>query len=385
MDKVTLAKRNNVARMRSQTLTPVFKEGFLTVTKKVRDQKYWFRVDLNTLWWFSSDKAKVSNHFYFLSHILNATPRPPRADLQVFTKEQNYILQAESDDERDAWVKSILLAKQQQQTDQQSYQHATSEKQIKYRILDIQKCSADLLGQYHAAVFDQRLWIHKNEQDIAAGKGVCSVDLRGAKVQRIPGKSDIFELKTPDISLSFAANSSDSVSEWCQLLENSISGIRTVNDILQQVWSACPGLHKELGHGFSKLHNLHTEHELWTEDITEILCTLGNNEAVKCWCGQAPLRRKFSISNPLCLQNIQAKYHRWCPPNISQEKLTEELHETVKKADLAQTLNLLIAGARALPSVYASALLAGQDAQAALIDFNIDDGNFMEPPWQDIL
>ncbi|CAM9251974.1 unnamed protein product, partial [Lampetra fluviatilis] len=169
------------------------------------------------------------------------------------------------------------------------------------------------------------------------------------------------------------------------------------------VCTQCAGAHRSLGQNASRIRSLTIDQTAWTEDVVQMLLSLGNERSNSFWAALVPPSEALGhggchggghggghgghgghdggrVAPPTATERadfVRAKYVEGRYRKIhrlygSSQELHEALLEAVQKPDVLETLMLVFSGAEATPAAYAAALRGGQKAQAEFINQNIN-------------
>ncbi|NXO03060.1 ARAP2 protein, partial [Rhinopomastus cyanomelas] len=370
-------------------------------------QKRWVRFDGDSISYYNNEKEVFSKGIILLSAI--KTVRVHRENkFEVVTSQRTFVFRVDKEDERNDWVTTVLGALKSQAENNSPSRAPVAPEKSGY---------LELKG-YKAKVFTvlqgSTVWVCKTEQDFQAGFGVTVIPMNVANVKQVDRTAkQSFEVITPYKSFSFAAESEREKQEWIEVLQQSIAETLSDYEVAEKIWfnesnrscadcrapgpdwasinlcvvicKKCAGQHRSLGPRDSKVRSLKMDASIWSNELIELLITIGNKRANSFWAGNLPPDKELPMDAPAeeRMEFITQKYKegkfRKSPFSYkTKEQLNKALCAAVVKPDVLDTLMLLFSGADAMCATgdplhstpYLLAKKAGQRLQMEFLHHN---------------
>ncbi|XP_077154971.1 arf-GAP with Rho-GAP domain, ANK repeat and PH domain-containing protein 1 isoform X2 [Ranitomeya variabilis] len=355
--------------------TPIIKAGWLDKNPPQGSyifQRRWVRLDAEYLRYFDNDKDMYSKRLIMISCITKVASTGDQK-FEVTTSNRNFVFRAESDAERNDWIKAI----QQVLEDRRYRPTRTSslpENVDKCGLLEMKGCKPKLF----VVVASDKVFLYKNGEDFVSGVGVTSIDMNLGNVKEVDKRS--FDLTTPYKTFSLIADNEQERSEWVEAMKQSVSAALSNYEVAQKIWSAesntlcadckcpkpdwasvnlcvvickkCAGEHRSLGPSISKVRSLKMDNRIWTEELIELFLQLCNEVSNNFWAANVPpseaidqwsssQERKTYIS----AKYREGKYRRYHQLFGNQQELNKALCVAVTTTDLTETQALVFCGA----------------------------------------
>ncbi|XP_053564754.1 arf-GAP with Rho-GAP domain, ANK repeat and PH domain-containing protein 1 isoform X2 [Bombina bombina] len=406
--------------------SPVIKAGWLDKNPPQGSyiyQKRWVKLDLDYLRYYDNDKDMYSKRFIKTSSILRANPNGDQK-FEVTTSNRTFVFRAESDAERNDWVKAF-----QQVLDEKRFRLSTllpvssnADTIDKCGFLEMKGCKPKL----YVLVAAERVYLYKNAEDYLSGVGITAIDMNLGNVKDSDKKS--FDLTTPYRTFSFSAESEAEKAEWVEAMLQSVSEALSNLEVAKKIWSVeenqrcadcdalkpdwasinlcvvickrCAGEHRSLGPSISKVRSLKMDNKVWTEELIQLFQKIGNEVSNKFWAANVPPSEAIDMTSGtqerkrfIVAKYREGKYRRYHQLFGNQVELNKALCATVTTSDLTETQALVFCGANVscnsedpfYPHPYELAQQAGQKLQMEFLLQNrtseiprLDFGNNME-------
>ncbi|KAM4702268.1 arf-GAP with Rho-GAP domain, ANK repeat and PH domain-containing protein 1 isoform 2-T4 [Discoglossus pictus] len=406
--------------------SPVIKAGWLDKNPPQGSyiyQKRWVKLDPDYLRYYDSDKDMYSKRFIKTSSISRVAPTGDQK-FEVLTLNRNFVFRAESDAERNDWVKAL-----QQVSDDRRSRLSTiptmspsQETVDKCGLLEMRGCKPKLFVMVSA----EKVYLYKNYEDYLSGVGITSIDMNLGNVKDSDKKS--FDLTTPYKTFSFSAESEAEKGEWVEAMLQSVAEALSNLEVAKKIWSVeankrcadcdapnpdwasinlcvvickrCAGEHRSLGPSISKVRSLKMDNKVWTEELIQLFQKIGNGVSNKFWAANVPPSEAIDILSGsqerrrfILAKYREGKYRRYHQLFGNQVELNKALCATVTTSDLTETQALVFCGADVschsedpfYPHPVALAEQAGQRLQMEFLLQNktseiprLDFGNNME-------
>ncbi|KAM4045149.1 LOW QUALITY PROTEIN: arf-GAP with Rho-GAP domain, ANK repeat and PH domain-containing protein 1 [Anomaloglossus baeobatrachus] len=354
--------------------TPLIKAGWLDKNPPQGSyifQRRWVRLDAEYLRYFDNDKDMYSKRLIKTSCIAKVASTGDQK-FEVTTSNRNFVFRAESDAERNDWIKAI----QQVLEDRRSRPSSTSslpENVDKCGLLEMKSCKSKLF----VVVASDKVYLYKNGEDFVSGVGVTSIDMNLGNVKEVEKRS--FDLTTPYKMFSFIADNEQERSDL-EAMKQSVSAALSNLEVAQKIWSEesnrlcadcrcpkpdwasvnlcvvickkCAGEHRSLGPSISKVRSLKMDNRIWTEELIALFLLLCNEVSNNFWAANVPpseaidqwsssQERKTYIS----AKYREGKYRRYHQLFGNQQELNKALCVSVTTTDLVETQALVFCGA----------------------------------------
>ncbi|XP_073404589.1 arf-GAP with Rho-GAP domain, ANK repeat and PH domain-containing protein 1 isoform X3 [Dendrobates tinctorius] len=355
--------------------TPIIKAGWLDKNPPQGPyifQKRWVRLDAEYLRYFDNDKDMYSKRLIKISCITKVASTGDQK-FEVTTSNRNFVFRAESDAERNDWIKAI-----QQLLEDRRYRPSRTSSLLEYvdkcGLLEMKGCKPKLF----VVVASDKVFLYKNGEDFVSGVGMTSIDMNVGNVKVVDKRS--FDLTTPYKIFSFLADNEQERSEWIEAMKQSVFAALSNFEVAQKIWSAesntlcadckcpkpdwasvnlcvvickkCAGEHRSLGPSISKVRSLKMDNKIWTEELMELFLQLCNEVSNNFWAANVPpseaidqwsstQERKTYIS----AKYREGKYRRYHQLFGNQQELNKALCVSVTTTDLTETQALVFCGA----------------------------------------
>ncbi|XP_074873679.1 arf-GAP with Rho-GAP domain, ANK repeat and PH domain-containing protein 1 isoform X2 [Carettochelys insculpta] len=388
--------------------SPIIKAGWLDKNPPQGSyiyQKRWVKLDADYLRYFDSEKDVYSKRFIPVSLVTRVASIGDQK-FEVITNHRTFAFRAESDADRNEWMRTL-----QQMVDERKLKASNrmSLFHLANGTLDaVDKCGLlELRGfknKLYVVVAGDKVFLYKNAEDYRQGIGITYIEMNVGNVKDVDRRG--FDLTTPYRIFSFLADSDQEKEEWVEAMQQSIAEALSNSEVAEKIWAVeanqfcadcgspkpdwasvnlcvvickrCAGEHRGLGPSISKVRSLKMDRKVWTEELIELFCQVGNGVANQFWAANVPPseavhaasgsqeRRRFLIA-----KYKEGKYRRYHPLFGNQEELNKALCATVTTSDLAETQSLVFCGAEVscfsgdpdFPNPIAIAQQAGQRLQ----------------------
>ncbi|XP_056417038.1 arf-GAP with Rho-GAP domain, ANK repeat and PH domain-containing protein 1 isoform X2 [Hyla sarda] len=356
--------------------TPVIKAGWLDKNPPqgpYRFQRRWVKLDVDYLRYYDSDEDMYSKRIIKTNLIEKVTSTGDQK-FEVTTSNRNFVFRAESDAERNDWIKVI----QHVLVDRRSRPISTS----LYGSEMVDKCGhLERKGwkpKLFVVVAADKVYLYKNGEDFVSGVGITSIDMNLGSVKEVDKKS--FDLATPYGTFSFIADNEQEKSEWVEAMMQSVACALSNFEVAQKIWSVesnrlcadckcpkpdwasvnlcvvickkCAGEHRSLGPSISKVRSLKMDNKIWTEELIELFLTLSNEVSNKFWAANVPPSEAIDEGSSaqerktyVVAKYREGKYRRYHPLFGNQQELNKALCVAVTTSDLTETQSLVFCGA----------------------------------------
>ncbi|XP_057277153.1 arf-GAP with Rho-GAP domain, ANK repeat and PH domain-containing protein 1 [Pezoporus wallicus] len=377
-------------------------------------QRRWVKLDAEHLCYFDSEKDAYSKRFIPVSSISRIASVGDQK-FEVITNNRNFVFRAESDAERNEWIRTLQQAAEERRRTSGSPGSSGAPAELPDR-----SGFLELRGFKHklfVVVAGDKVLLYKNAEDYRLGIGITYIEMNVGNVKEVDRRG--FDLTTPYRTFSFAADSEQEKEEWVEAMQQSIAEALSNSEVAERIWALepncscadcgspkpdwasinlcvvickrCAGEHRGLGPSISKVRSLKMDRKVWTEELIQLFHHIGNAVANQFWAANVPPsesigpgsgsreRRRF-----LTAKYREGKYRRYHPLFGNQEELDRALCAAVTTADLAETQALLFCGAAAscptgdpqCPTPLALAQRSGQRLQMEFLLHNRSS----EPP-----
>ncbi|KAM6447701.1 arf-GAP with Rho-GAP domain, ANK repeat and PH domain-containing protein 1 isoform 3-T3 [Liasis olivaceus] len=399
----------------SSPLSPVVKAGWLDKNPPQGSyifQKRWVKLDSDYLRYFDSEKDVYSKRFIPVASISQVSSTGDQK-FEVVTNNRRFAFRAESDAERNEWMKAMQKMVDEKKT---KCLHRAPRVQLASSIFDSVDKSGllELRGfksKLYVVVAGEKVFLYKNAEEFRLGIGITYIEMNVGNVKDVDRRC--FDLTTPYRIFSFVAESDQEKEEWVEAMQQSVAEALSNFEVAERIWAVedncfcadcrapkpdwgsinlcvvickrCAGEHRGLGPSVTKVRSLKMDKKVWTEELIELFLQIGNAVANQFWAANVPPseaihplsdsqeRRHFLVA-----KYREGKYRRYHPLFGNQEELNKALCTAVTTGDLAETLSLLFCGAevncysgdRDYPSPLALAEQAGQKLQMEFLLHN---------------
>ncbi|XP_075775744.1 arf-GAP with Rho-GAP domain, ANK repeat and PH domain-containing protein 1 isoform X1 [Pelodiscus sinensis] len=398
-------------------LSPIIKAGWLDKNPPQGSyiyQKRWVKLDADYLRYFDSEKDTYSKRFIPVSSISRVASIGDQK-FEVITNHRTFAFRAESDADRNEWMRTF-----QQMVDEQKFRglNRISLFQPANGILDtVDKCGLlELRGfknKLYVVVSGDKVFLYKNAEDFRQGIGITYIEMNVGNVKDVDRRG--FDLTTPYKIFSFWADSDQEKDEWVEAMQQSIAEALSNSEVAEKIWSVeanrfcadcgspnpdwasvnlcvvickrCAGEHRGLGPSITKVRSLKMDRKVWTEELIELFCQVGNGVAKQFWAANVPPseaihpasgsqeRRRFLVA-----KYKEGKYRRYHPLFGNQEELNKALCATVTTSDVAETQSLVFCGAEVScnsgdPDFPTPTAIAEQAGQRLQMEFLLQNKN----------
>uniref|UniRef100_A0A8C3SY27 ArfGAP with RhoGAP domain, ankyrin repeat and PH domain 1 n=1 Tax=Chelydra serpentina TaxID=8475 RepID=A0A8C3SY27_CHESE len=406
-------------------LLPIIKAGWLDKNPPQGSyiyQKRWVKLDADYLRYFDSEKDTYSKRFIPVTSIARVASIGDQK-FEVITNNRTFAFRAESDADRNEWMRTL-----QQMVDERKFKglNRISLFQPAAGAVDAaDKCGLlELRGfknKLFVVVAGDKVFLFKNAEDYRQGIGITYIEMNVGNVKDVDRRG--FDLTTPYKIFSFSADSDQEKDEWVEAMQQSIAEALSNSEVAEKIWSVeanrfcadcrspkpdwasvnlcvvickrCAGEHRGLGPSITKVRSLKMDRKVWTEELIELFCQVGNCVANQFWAANVPPseaihtasgsqeRRRFLVA-----KYKEGKYRRYHPLFGNQEELNKALCATVTTSDLAETQSLVFCGAEVscfsgdpdFPNPVALAEQAGQKLQMEFLLHNKNSGERSSSP-----
>ncbi|XP_030412327.1 arf-GAP with Rho-GAP domain, ANK repeat and PH domain-containing protein 1 isoform X1 [Gopherus evgoodei] len=399
----------------SAQLLPIIKAGWLDKNPPQGSyiyQRRWVKLDADYLRYFDSEKDTYSKRFIPVTSIVRVASIGDQK-FEVITNSRTFAFRAESDADRNEWMRTL-----QQMVDERKFKglNRISLLQPPTGALDsVDKCGLlELRGfknKLYVVVAGEKVFLYKNAEDYRQGIGITYIEMNVGNVKDVDRRG--FDLTTPYRIFSFSADSDQEKDEWVEAMQQSIAEALSNSEVAEKIWSVeanrfcadcgspkpdwasvnlcvvickrCAGEHRGLGPSITKVRSLKMDRKVWTEELIELFCQVGNSVANQFWAANVPPSEAIHVASGsqerrrfLIAKYKEGKYRRYHPLFGNQEELNKALCATVTTSDLAETQSLVFCGAEVscfsgdpdFPNPIALAEQAGQKLQMEFLLHN---------------
>uniref|UniRef100_A0A8C4WZD5 Arf-GAP with Rho-GAP domain, ANK repeat and PH domain-containing protein 1 n=1 Tax=Eptatretus burgeri TaxID=7764 RepID=A0A8C4WZD5_EPTBU len=386
---------------------PSIKAGWLEKQPPVtgyRFQRRWVKFDGEYLTYYNNEKEVYSKGIIPLWAINNVVASHSDTKFDVRTPNRTFTFRADSDGVKWEWVAILHKALQDRLAANLPVGLSVVEK---HGTLELKGCRRPL----YLAVCGERLWLYKSFQDFQVRVGITMIEMNVAMVKDSDRRT--FELTTPYKTFSFTAETDKGKEEWMEALREATSEALSNSEIAERIWSnhsnrtcadcgaanpawasinlcvvickMCAGQHRALGPNISKVRSLKMDRKIWTENLIELLCTIGNDGANAFWVANMPDSERLTPnacsdkrSEFIVSKYREGKYRRFHIFYGMPNDLRQALCTSVMTSDLLETMALVFCGAdlSELPEdPLKLAEQAGQQLQLQFLQHNHHLGN----------
>ncbi|XP_074428314.1 arf-GAP with Rho-GAP domain, ANK repeat and PH domain-containing protein 1 isoform X2 [Larus michahellis] len=365
--------------------SPPIKEGWLDKNPPQGSyiyQRRWVKLDADYLRYFDSEKDAYSKRFIPVSSISRVASVGDQK-FEVVTNNRNFVFRAESDGDRNEWMRTL------QQMAEERKGRAPEGTSLSPTATEGAPDPADKSGflelrgfkhKLFVAVAGDKVFLYKNAEDYRLGIGITYIEMNVGNVKEVDRRG--FDLTTPYRTFSFLADSEPEKAEWVEAMQQAIAAALSNWEVAERIWAVepnrfcadcgspqpdwasinlclvickrCAGEHRGLGPGITKVRSLKMDRKVWTEELIELFCQLGNAVGNRFWAANVPPSEAIGPSSSsgdrrrfLLAKYREGKYRRYHPLFGNQQELDRALCVAVTTGDLAETQALLFCGAGA--------------------------------------
>ncbi|XP_062442692.1 arf-GAP with Rho-GAP domain, ANK repeat and PH domain-containing protein 1 [Rhea pennata] len=363
-------------------LSPLLKAGWLDKNPPQGSyiyQKRWVKLDADYLRYFDSEKDAYSKRFIPVSSISRVASVGDQK-FEVVTNNRNFVFRAESDADRNDWIRSLQHVTEEQKSRALETTSAVPAADGAARSVD-KSGFLELRGfksKLFVAVAGDKVFLYKNAEDYRLGIGITYIEMNVGNVKEVDRRA--FDLTTPYRIFSFSADSEQEKEEWLEAMRQAIAAALSNSEVAERIWAAepnrfcadcgapqpdwasinlcvvicksCAGEHRGLGPSVSKVRSLKMDRKVWTEELIELFHHIGNAVANEFWAANVPPSEAITAGSSsedrrrfLLAKYRDGKYRRYHPLFGSQQELDRALCAAVTTGDLAETQALLFCGA----------------------------------------
>ncbi|XP_041114536.1 arf-GAP with Rho-GAP domain, ANK repeat and PH domain-containing protein 1 isoform X3 [Polyodon spathula] len=335
-------------------LSPVIKHGWLCKNPPQGSyiyQKRWVKLDAEYLRYFDSDKDMYSKRIIPTASITSVANVGDQK-FEVVTNNRTFVFRAESDSDRNEWVKVL-----QETVRDQSVANRVSMAQQSSTCIEEKQGALELRGlrsKLYVVVSGDKVFLYKNIEDYQLGIGITSIEMNLGNVKDADRRA--FDLTTPYRTFSFVADSDKQKEEWLEAMQNSIGEALSNYEVAEKIWKEesncfcadcgaaqpewaainlcvvfckrCAGEHRGLGPSISKVRSLKMDRKVWTEELVELFQVLGNRRSNAFWAANVPPSEALSPASTseerrrfISAKYREGKYRRYHPLFGNQEAL----------------------------------------------------------------
>ncbi|XP_068122674.1 arf-GAP with Rho-GAP domain, ANK repeat and PH domain-containing protein 1 isoform X3 [Hyperolius riggenbachi] len=336
-------------------------------------QKRWVKLDQDYLRYLDSDKDVYSKRMIKTSAIAKVSSMGDQK-FEVTTSNRNFMFRAESDAERNDWVRAVQQILDERKARGSSTSTFSSENPDKYGLLEMKGCKPKMF----VVVAGDKVYLYKNGEDYVSGVGITSIDMNVGNVKEVDKKS--FDLTTPYKTFSFIADSEQERGDWVEAMMQSVAGALSNLEVAKKIWSVegnrhcadceapnpdwasvnlclvickkCAGEHRSLGPNISKVRSLKMDNKIWTEELIQLFLKIGNEVSNKFWAANVPPSEAINAWSGvqerktfITAKYREGKYRRYHQLFGNQAELNKALCVAVTTSDLTETQALVFCGA----------------------------------------
>ncbi|XP_023554884.1 arf-GAP with Rho-GAP domain, ANK repeat and PH domain-containing protein 2 isoform X2 [Octodon degus] len=379
-------------------------------------QKRWVKFDGLSISYYNNEKEMYSKGIIPLSAVSTVRVQGDNK-FEVVTTQRTFVFRAEKEEERNAWISTLLNALKSQSLPSQSQAAAAPE-----------KCGYLELRGYKAKIFTvlkgSNVWLCKNEQDFKNGLGITIIPMNVANVKQVDRTvKQSFEIITPYRSFSFTAESEKEKQAWIEAVQQSIAETLSDYEVAEKIWfnesnrscadckapdpdwasinlcvvicKKCAGQHRSLGPKDSKVRSLKMDASIWSNELIELFIVIGNKRANDFWAGNLQKDEELHMDSPvekrknfITQKYREGKFRKTLLASLTKEELNKALCAAVVKPDVLETMALLFSGADVMCATgdpvhstpYLLAKKAGQSLQMEFLYHN----KFSDFPQHDV-
>ncbi|KAM9319731.1 arf-GAP with Rho-GAP domain, ANK repeat and PH domain-containing protein 1 [Gastrophryne carolinensis] len=360
----------------AQQSAPVIKAGWLDKNPPQGSyifQRRWVKLDADYLRYYDSDKDMYSKRMIRTSAIAKVSSMGDQK-FEVTTSNRNFMFRAESDAERNDWMKVVQQILDERKTKAPASSAPSPENADKYGLLEMRGCKPKLF----VVVAADKVFLYKNGEDFVSGVGITSIDMNVGNVKEVDKRS--FDLTTPYKTFSFIADGEQERADWVEAMMQSVAEALSNFEVAKKIWSAegnrrcadcqapnpdwasvnlcvvickkCAGEHRSLGPHISKVRSLKMDNKIWTDELIQLFLKLGNEAGNKFWAANVPPSEAINAGSAalerrtfIIAKYREGKYRRYHQLFGNQLELNKALCIAVTTGDLTETQALLFCGA----------------------------------------
>ncbi|XP_070605543.1 LOW QUALITY PROTEIN: arf-GAP with Rho-GAP domain, ANK repeat and PH domain-containing protein 1 [Erythrolamprus reginae] len=372
-------------------------------------QKRWVKLDSEFLRYFDSEKDVYSKRFILVASISQVSSIGDQK-FEVITHNRTFAFRAESDAERNEWIKAVqkmvdeMKSRCLSRTPRLQPMGSSLDSVDKSGLLELRGFKSKL----YVAVAGEKVFLYKNAEEFRLGIGITYIEMNVGNVKDVDRRC--FDLTTPYRIFSFVAESDQEKELWVETMQQSVAEALSNFEVAERIWTLkdncfcadcgapnpdwgsinlclvickqCAGEHRGLGPSVTKVRSLKMDKKVWTEELIELFLQIGNAVANQFWAANMPPSEMIAPESHsqerrcfLIAKYREGKYRRYHPLFGNQEELNKALCTAVTTSDLAETLSLLFCGAEVncysgdpdYPTPLALAEQAGQRLQMAFL------------------
>ncbi|XP_041055751.1 arf-GAP with Rho-GAP domain, ANK repeat and PH domain-containing protein 1-like isoform X2 [Carcharodon carcharias] len=402
----------------SSQLCPLIKAGWLDKNPPQGSyiyQRRFVRLDSDYLRYFENDKEVYSKRVISVKSISQVSCVGDQK-FEVITSNRTFVFRAESDGERNDWVRVIQQTVEEKRERRELQAAHVSDYFLRDSVSDTGEKSGYLeirtsRHKVYVSIRGDKVWLYKNDEDYRVGIGITSVEMNVATVKDADRRG--FDLTTPYKTFSFVADTDSEKEEWVEALRESTAEALSNYEVAEQIWAVesnthcadcgtakpewasvnlclvvckkCAGEHRALGPGISKIRSLKMDKKVWTERMIKMFQCINNQKANQFWAANVPPSEAINEASSsqerkrfISAKFREGKYRRYHLLFGNQEELNKALCAAVVTSDLEETMSLVFCGADvscfsgdpALPSPVTLAQHAGQSLQVEFLNQN---------------
>uniref|UniRef100_H3AXP9 ArfGAP with RhoGAP domain, ankyrin repeat and PH domain 1 n=1 Tax=Latimeria chalumnae TaxID=7897 RepID=H3AXP9_LATCH len=219
-------------------LSPVIKDGWLDKNPPQGSyiyQKRWVKLDSDYLRYFDSEKDMYSKRFITLSSISRVAYIGDQK-FEVITHNRNFLFRADSDTDRNEWVRTLQHVMEDRRSRASSrlsaspLQGSSSDCVDKCGYLELKGCKPKL----YVVVMGDKVLLYKNHEDFRLGIGITFIEMNLGNVKDVDKKA--FDLTTPYRTFNFLADSDCEKDEWVEAMQQSIAEALSNSEVAKLIW-----------------------------------------------------------------------------------------------------------------------------------------------------
>ncbi|XP_064413052.1 arf-GAP with Rho-GAP domain, ANK repeat and PH domain-containing protein 1 [Latimeria chalumnae] len=398
-------------------LSPVIKDGWLDKNPPQGSyiyQKRWVKLDSDYLRYFDSEKDMYSKRFITLSSISRVAYIGDQK-FEVITHNRNFLFRADSDTDRNEWVRTLQHVMEDRRSRASSrlsaspLQGSSSDCVDKCGYLELKGCKPKL----YVVVMGDKVLLYKNHEDFRLGIGITFIEMNLGNVKDVDKKA--FDLTTPYRTFNFLADSDCEKDEWVEAMQQSIAEALSNSEVAKLIWEEesntlcadcgapkpdwasinlcvvickrCAGEHRGLGPNICKVRSLKMDKKVWTEEMIQLFQQIGNARANTFWAANVPPSEAINVTSGtgerqrfILAKYKEGKYRRYHPLFGNTDELNKALCAAVVTNDLTETLSLVFCGAEVScfsegPELLTPIALAEQAGQRLQMEFLVQNKN----------
>ncbi|XP_038673920.1 arf-GAP with Rho-GAP domain, ANK repeat and PH domain-containing protein 1 isoform X3 [Scyliorhinus canicula] len=399
-------------------LCPLIKAGWLDKNPPQGSyiyQRRFVKLDPDYLRYFENDKEVYSKRVISIKSITQVSSVGDQK-FEVITSNRTFVFRAESDGERNSWVRVIEQALEEKKEKRDLPTAHLSDYFLRDSVLDTGQKFGYLeirtsRHKIYVSIRGDKVWLYKNEEDYRLGIGITSVEMNVATVKDADRRA--FDLTTPYKTFSFIADTDSEKEEWVEALREATAEALSNYEVAEQIWAVesnthcadcgtpkpewasinlclvvckkCAGEHRALGPGISKIRSLKMDKKVWTKRMIQMFQWINNWKANQFWAANVPPSEAINEASSsqerkrfISAKFREGKYRKYHLLFGNQEELNKALCAAVVTSDLEETMSLVFCGADVscssgdpdLPSPVDLAQQAGQSLQVEFLTQN---------------